>query len=386
MPYDAITAMLGSDAGLFEVSGNLLNSDVADMAELQPAASQHHPVDIPSVRASSSTAKADTGVAFTDAAETAGPDADTHWLSAFPSVPASSATSGSISKPAAAATETEEDLFARLTALKANPAAPAEDMATLTDRLAALKGSKVSAAELLDLQSRLEDLKGGKNSVPLSELEGRLAKLKGTSHAPTGRLAQVHGQICGELIPDFDPDVELNQEQLEALASMGDSYAENAPLETCLAESNVQAKARQKSVQSHPMPTSKSKPHVSSVTNSSEVRHLLQEFESEGDEGISDQQLKALASMQARDAAGVPQWAAALGLSAHDLHAGSEPDVCSQSDSSGSASNGSSDHVSACDQGRRVLVGRAVRQAQQKRFPKQSLPRQTGHSRSRRAP
>jgi len=348
MPYDAITAMLGSEDHLSDVSEDLLNNDLAD---LRPSASQHQPVDTPSVQARSSIAKTDTNAAFT---EPSGACTDTHQLSDFPSVPASSATPTSTSEPVPAATETEDDLFARLIALRNNPAAPAEDMATLTNRLAALKGPKVSTAELPGLQSRLEELKGGKNTVPLSELEGRLAKLKGTSRAPAGQLAQVTGRIGGELIPDFDPDVELNQDQLETLASMDDSYAEKAPFETCLAERNVHTKALASSQQPKLISTSKPKTRLAPGSNSSGLRHRLQDFDPEGDDGISEQQLRALASMQATNTAGVPQWAAALGLSAQDLHSDSdEPDECSQSDTSGSKSDKSSDCGDACDQGSR---------------------------------
>lgn len=358
--------MLGSDA-LADLPDHLLHIDVA---QLQPAALQHQSAETRSVIASSSLAKLKTD---RDAEETAAaPCTDMHWLADCPSVPASSATPACISIPVAAATDTEEDLFARLTALKASPAVPVEDMATLTGRLAALKGPKVSAAELPDLRSRFEELKGSKNTVPLSQLKDRLAKLKGTCHAPTGRTE-------GLLIPDFDQDVELNPEQLEALASMGESYAENSPFETCLAEHTVQAKPHKSAEHPYPsvsMPISKLHPGHASGASSSELQQVLRDFDPEGDDGISEQQLRALASMQAPGAAGVPKWAAALGLSAQDLQAGSEPDECSQSDSCASEIDESSDEGEACERGRRGHVGSAVQQAQLKRQMKQKLARQ----------
>ena len=317
--------------------------------------------------------------AAANAAETA--ELGTHWLADLPNVPASSATAAGIRRPVDAAQETEEGLFARMTALKANPAVPAEDLATLTDRLDALKGPKVSAAELPDLRSRLEDLKGAKNTLPLPELEDRLAKLKGISDAPTSQLGQLKGRSQGALIPDFDPDVELNQDQLEALAGMNDKNAENAPFATCLAESIVQAQAHQNAEHlqhSVTMPTSQPRPLRSFGASSSELQQVLQDFDPEGNDGISEQQLRALASMQAKGAAGVPKWAAALGLSAQDLHTDSDVDKCSQSESCGSDSDGSSDHGKPCETGRRGRVGSAARQAQPK---KQMKPKQAHQKR-----
>lgn len=354
--------MLGSDA-LVDSPHQLLQNDVA---QLQRAAIQHESVETPIVIASSSLAKPEP---VTDAEETAAPYTDTHWLADFPSVPASRATPACISKPVAADTETEEGLFARLTALKASPAVPAVDMATLTGRLAALKGPKVSAAELPDLYSRLEELKGGKNTVPLSQLEDRLAKLKGTSHASTGRTE-------GLLIPDFDSDVELNQDQLEALASMGEGYAENTPFETCLAECTVQAEAHRSAEHPYPwvsMPISKPNAGCASGAGSSELQQVLQDFDPKGDDGISEQQLRALASMQALGAAGVPNWAAALGLSTQDLQHGNEPDEYSMSDGNASEKDESSDEGEPCEQGRRGSVGGAAKQAQLKRQIKGKL-------------
>ena len=373
MSYDAITAMLGLD----DLADDFLDHNFVD--ESQPAAlpPQQHPADASCAHASPSGSRTEGSAAFTDHTETDS-HTDTGLPLDLPSVPAISGTPARTNKTAAAATETEEDLFARLAVLKASTAAPAEDMDTVKDRLAALKGPKISAAELQDLQSRLQDLKGGKNTVSLSELEGRLAQLKGTSSAASGQLGPLEGRPEGELIPDFDPNVDLNQEQLEALANMGDSYADNIPFDKCLAESTQQSQKQQQPPAA--MPTSKPKPNIVAGIDSTDLRQVLQDFDPEDKSCISEQQLKAFASMQTRGTTGVPQWAAALGLTAQDLHHDSELEESPKSLScSSSNSDESSDPLDAPKKGRRGIAGTAARQAQPNRLTKQKLPHQRRH-------
>lgn len=356
MSYSAITAMLGSDDQLDSLPDNCLDDG------LHPAACQQQPPDAVSAHANTLGVKTE-GSAFTDHAETCALD--------LPSVPPSSALPARINATQTGCAETEEDLFARFTALKASTAAPVEDLNHLTDRLAVLKGPKVTAAELQDLESRLEVLTGGKNTVPLSELEGRLAKLKSTLPASIGQLGQLKGRSERQLISDFDPDIELNQEQLEALASLGDSYAENSPFEQCLIESTDPQK----------QPPIKPTPANVAAASPSDLRQVLQNFGLEDEDCISEQQLRALASLPTTGAAGtpqscegVPQWAAALGMSAQDLQHGSDPEKCLKS---GSSSSESSEHVDAYANGRRVLALSAARQAPLTRLKRQKLLRKT---------
>ena len=336
MSYDAITAMLGSDGQL----DNLLDNRLAD--EVNSAALQQQPSDSSSAHANTSGVKTEVS-AFTDHAEINGCHTDTSAPD-LPSVPTSSASPARLNATQTGHAETEEDLLARFTALKASTAAPAEDLNTLTDRLAALKGPKVTAAELQDLLSRLENLKGPKNTVPLSELEGRLAKLKGTSPAPFGQPSQLKSRSERQLIPDFDPDVELNQEQLQALASAGDSYAEGSPYEKRLSDSTVHQQ----------QPLIKPTPANATAASATDLRQVLQEFDPEDEDCLSEQQLRVLASMPTTGVAGtpkssegIPQWAAALGPSAQDLQYGTEG---SQSDSGRSSdSGGTCDSDGSCD-------------------------------------
>ena len=357
MSYNAITAMLGSDDQL---------DCLAD--EFHPAALQQQPSDASSLRANTSGVQT-VGSAFTDHAEVNGSNTEKSALD-LPSVPASSASPARLNIVQAGHEETEEDLLARYTALKASTAAPAEDLNTLTDRLVALKGPKVTAAELQDLQSRFEGLKGPKSTVLLSELEGRLAKLKGTSPAPIGQLSQLERKSDRQLIPDFDPDVELNQEQLEALASVGDSYAENSSFEKYLRESTEQQQP----------PVEPAPGNVAAATPM-DLQQVLQDFDPEDEDYISEQQLRALASMPSKGAAGTPQcsegvppWAAALGLSAQDLQHVSEPEDCLQSDSCSSDSGGSRNRLDANAKGRRSLASSAAKQTQLKRLTRQKPP------------
>ena len=355
MSYNAITAMLGPDDQL----DNLLDNCLAD--EFHPAALQQQSSDASRPHANNSGINTE-GSAFTDHAEINGLHTETSAL--VPSVPASNA----LPARQTGHMETEEDLLARFSALKASPTAPAEDLNSLTDRLVALKGPKVTAAELQDLQSRLEDLKGSKNTVPLSELEGRLAKLKGTSPSPIGQPSQLKSRSAQQLIPDFDPDVELNQEQIfEALASVSDSHAENGPSEKCLRETTHEQQ------QPHIKPT----PANVAAASPTDLRQALQDFDPEDEDSISEQQLRALASMPTIGAAGtpqsskgVPQWAAALGLSAQDLQHGSKLDECLQSDNSSSDSSGSRDHLDAYAHGRSL----ASSAARQNRLTRQKPP------------
>ena len=363
MSYDAITAMLGSDDRL----DNLPDNCLAD--EPDPTALQQQQSGIFSAHVNTSNAETE-GSAFTDHAETNRLHTETSAQD-LPSVPTSSASPASIDATQTRHVETTEDLFARFTALKASTAASAEDLNNLTDRLAALKGPSVTAAELQDLQSRLEDLKGGKNTVPLYELDGRLAKLKGISPALNGQLSQLKGRSERQLIPDFDPDVELNQEQLEALASVDDSYAENSPFEKCLSESPDQ----------HQQPPIKPTPANVTAASSTDLRQVLQDFDPEDEDCISEQQLRALASMPTTGTAGtpqsskgVPQWAAALGLSARDLQHGSEPEECSKSGSSSSDSSRSSEHLDEYAKGRMGLASCAARQGHMNKLTRQKLP------------
>lgn len=294
----------------------------------------------------------------------------------LPSVPARNATAASIKTTDNARAETQDDLFARLHALKAS-AAPAQSLSTLTDRHAALKGPKVTAAELQDLQSRLEHLKGGKNTVPLSELEGRLAKLKGTCPTPTCQLGQLKGRPHGHLIPDFDPDVEMNQEQLEALASMGDSCAENTPFDQRLLASTHQQEQPPADV-----PTTEPTPDATAVANPIVLQQGLQDFDPEDEGCLTEQQLRALASMPTTGTADAPQeseavpgWAAALGLSAKELKSSSEPENGLQSGSSDS--DESSDRSDASEKGRRGMPASNTKQAQFNRMIKLARQRRT---------
>lgn len=352
MSYDAITAILGSDDELY-----MLPND--DLCANQPhlTSVQQQPLD------ASCASRRTEGSAVTNHTET-----DTIYTEPsaldLPSVPARDATAASINTTDNGRPETQDDLFARLHALKASTAAPAQNLDTLTDRLADLKGPKVTAAELKDLQSRLEHLKGGKNTVPLAELEGRLAKLKGTCPTPTCQLGQLKGRPQGHLIPDFDPDVEVNQEQLEALASMGDSYADNIRFDKCLLASTHQQEQPPTDV-----PGTKPSPDATAAVNPTDLRQLLQDFDLEDEGCLSEQQLRALASMPTTGAAdapqgseGVPQWAAALGLSAQDLNDSSEPENGLQSGSSDC--DESSDHPHASQKGRRGRAASNLTQAQ----------------------
>lgn len=352
MSYDAITAILGSDDQL----DLLPDSDLC--------ANKPHPTSVQqqSLDASSACGKTE-GSGVTDRTKT---DATYTEASALdlPNVPARDATAASINTTDNGRPETQDDLFARLNALKASTASPAQNLSTLTDRLAALKGPKVTAAELQDLQSRLEHLKGSKNTVPLSELEGRLAKLKGTCPTPTCQPSQLKGTPQGHPIPDFDPDVEMNQEQLEALAGMDDSCAENTLFDECLLASTHLQEQPPASA-----PSIKPTHDATAVANPTDLQQVLQDFDPEDESCLSEQQLRALASMPTtgatdapQESEGVPQWAAALGLSAQDLNNSSKPESGLQSGSSDSNEN--SERPDAAEKGRRGRAASTLTQAQ----------------------
>ena len=313
------------------------------------------------------------------AAEAETGQAQTADILDLPSVPDSNTAAASSTVIAATVSETEEKLFARLTALQAKAAVPVEDMNALTDRLAALKAPKVSAAELQDLHNRLEALKGRKDPIKMSELEGRLAKLKGSLPAPAGQLNQHKAKADCQLIPDFDPDVELNEEQLEALASMGNSIADNNALEGCLTDSILQRYQQQQQDQTAGHLPQSSQHIDTAKAKLSNLAQVLQGFDPEEEDCITEQQLQALATMQTRGKNDIPQWAAALGLSAEDFHHDSHAKHSPQhSHDDSDSSSKSSDSVEAATIGsgsRRGLANIAAKQAQLNRSLKQKNSR-----------
>ena len=259
------------------------------------------------------------------------------------------------------ATESEADLFARLTALKNKGPknnGSADTASTLDDRFDALKGPKPAIPDLADLHKRLDTLKGRDQQLPsMPELEGRFAKLQALSAKSETNL---HTTAGGQAVPDFDPDVELDQQQLEALANLphvsGSPDASNdvdsednlskyvtatASLRADLDKQLQQNRQEQKHQQNQQpkernrqqrQPFSKYPPlrHASfHEAIASDVREtetpraarpdpkqVLQSLDLQDD--LSEQQLQALANMgDSTDA--VPAWAAAAGLSAQDL-------------------------------------------------------------------
>ncbi len=243
-------------------------------------------------------------------------DLDLPTAPTFPVLPESS------QKPSAAVPDTEEALFARLTALKSRAdtlTGPAASLDALNDRLSALKGPKAAPADMHDLHSRLDVLKG-RDKVPpsLLELEGRFAKLRGSLDPPKGKL------VPGNAVPDFDPVVELNEQQLEALANMSDhdpnttdamsdELADDSSMSPCndfthkLHVPSVMSKAAQQTAAGIPV-------HATLESTQMIVQDSVEEEE------LSHEQLLALANMPSSSTAAVPAWAAALGLSAQDLH------------------------------------------------------------------
>lgn len=257
------------------------------------------------------------------------------------------------------ATESEEELFARLTALKDQ--APqknsrADTASTLDDRFDALKGAKPAIPDLADLHKRLDTLRGRDQQLPsMPELEGRFAKLQALS---AKRKGMSHMTLDGQAVPDFDPDVELNQQQLEALANLShargspdasnDLYSEENLSNFLTATASLRAdldKQLQQNAQEHQQnqpqkerrgqqrqPNSACLPprhesyHEASASDDGETgtptaarpdpKQVLQSLDSQDD--LSEQQLQALANIgDSTDA--VPAWAAAVGLSAQDL-------------------------------------------------------------------
>ena len=244
----------------------------------------------------------------------------------LPSAPQSPVLPESSHKPSAVIPDTEEVLFARLTALKSSAdtlTGPAASLDALIDRLSALKGPKAVPADMHDLHSRLDILKG-RDKVPpsLLELEGRFAKLRGSLDPPKGKL------VPGNAVLDYDPVVELNEQQLEALANMSDhdamrdDLADDSPISPCndcahkLHVPSVMSRAAQQTAAGIP------------VHATSDSTQMIQD--SAAEEELSHEQLLALANMPSSSTAAVPAWAAALGLSAEDLHHDSDADEATE--------------------------------------------------------
>ena len=379
MSYQAITAMLGSS----EHSDSHLDNAL-DASKLNTTASRQQSAEAPNHSAITQNDTPEGALSLPEAATEAGTgQGQTSDILNLPSVPDSNTAAASSHLKAAPVPDTEEALFARLTALKAKAAVPVENMNALTDRLAALKGPKVTAAELQDMHIRLEVLKGSKEPVSMSELESRLAKLKGSSPAPVGQLNQQKGTADCQLIPDFDPDVELNEEQLEALASTDNNIADNAAFQGRLTDSIMHLHQQQQQDQS-----AGHMPHSSVLIDaakakSSDLAQVLHDFDPEEEDCITEQQLQALTSMQTRGSIGVPQWAAALGLSAEDLqHNSHVKDSSQHSTDDSELSNDSSDSIEAAATGRnsrRSLARMPAMQAQLKRLLKQKELRCSKH-------
>ena len=275
----------------------------------------------------SSAADIDTGHTFLPQPHADASPADLDLPSApqFPVLPASS------QKPSAAVPDTEEALFARLTALKSRAdtlTGPAVSLDALNDRLSALKGPKAVPADMHDLHSRLDILKG-RDKVPpsLPELEGRFAKLRGILDPSKGKL------VPGNAVLGYDPVVELNEQQLEALANMSDhdanttdamrdDLADDSPISPCndcahkLRVPSVMSRAAQQTAAGIP------------VHATSDSTQMIQD--SAAEEELSHKQLLALANMPSSSTAAVPAWAAALGLSAQDLHHDSDADEATE--------------------------------------------------------
>ena len=228
-------------------------------------------------------------------------------------------------KPPVSLPESDGALFARLAALKDNarpPTAPAESLDALNLRLTALKGPKAAPADLQDLQNRLETLKGHDKGLPsMSELEGRLAMLKGSSAPSEHKLASLEGNPERQLL-DFDPDVELNDEQLEALANMSDPTSNpDADHDILIGSISPLAEPHKQWAQ---LVGCSSFGDKEASGPSSARPDLSQALDSE--EELSDEQLQALACMGTSHAAAVPAWAAALGVCAEDLRHDSDSD------------------------------------------------------------
>ena len=206
---------------------------------------------------------------------------------------------------------------------------PVESLDALNDRLSALKGPKAGPADMQNLEHRLDILKG-RNKEPPSwlELDGRLAKLKGSSGTQKGKLAALDGRLEGELLPDFDPDVELNEQQLEALANMSDHDPDtvDADQDDFAAEASTSSTDDATAGQHQPVKSGASLKsgagHQTAagrfVSGRPDVSQVVLDMEAE--EELSHEQLLALANMgPSSAAAAAPAWAAALGLSAQDL-------------------------------------------------------------------
>jgi len=288
-------------------------------AKLQPIAST----------SASPAADVDTGHTFWPQAHLDANSADLDLPGApqFPVLPESS------QKPSAAFPDTEEALFARLTALKSSADAltgPAGSLDALNDRLSALKGPKAVPADMHDLQSRLDILKGRDKIYPsLSELEGRFAKLRGSLDPPKGKL------VPGNAVPDYDPAVDLNEQQLEALANMSDhdrntadamsdDLAADSPISPCADFTHKLCANSSTSVMSKAAQQTAAGIHVHETTDSTQM------MQDSAAEELSHEQLLALANMPSSSTAALPAWAAALGLSAQDLHRDSDADEATE--------------------------------------------------------
>ena len=319
--YQEITAMLTSSSfSDAQPSPHIDQTTDHDPVSTAPHASA---ADLPasvSPDANPTVVSAATPSASSEVDTEADTEADSPVLK-LPSISHLSVLSVSNQKPAATLPESDEDLFARMTALKdsANqPTATAETLDALNDRLSALKGPKPSPADLQELHKRLDTLKGRDKEAPsLAELEGRLAKLKGSSALPKGKPSMLKGKSEWQTVPDFDPDVELNEDQLEVLANMSEHGSSNVDGQGFFIDPTSQSTN-----------APEQQPHIAAASSSygagPDVRQVLQGLESEDE--LTEQQLLALASMRPKAAADVPAWAAALGLSAEDLHHDSDAD------------------------------------------------------------
>lgn len=292
--------------------------------QLDPATASAAPAWPQSVVSTSGSPAPDVDTGLTSWQQ-AHSDADLAHLD-LPSAPQFPVLPESSQKPSSVGPNTEEALFARLTALKSSAdtlPVPAASLDALNDRLSALKGSKTVPPDMHDLESRLDVLKG-RDKVPpsLLELEGRLAKLRGSldppeGHPPKGKL------VPGNAVPDYDPVVELNEQQLEVLANMSDhdSNTTDAMSDKSLADSPFSPCA-DSTLEYHGNSStsvmSKAAQQTATgmlVHETSDFIQMMQDSEAE----LSQEQLLALANMPSSSTAAVPAWAAALGLSAQDL-------------------------------------------------------------------
>ncbi|DBA90127.1 hypothetical protein WJX77_007927 [Trebouxia sp. C0004] len=327
LPYGAITAMLTSH------SFSDLQHPVQDdnrSEQVDPATASAVPTKPQPVASISASPAAGMNTGHTFWAQ-AHSDANLAGLD-LPSAPQFPVLPKSSQKPSTAVPDTEEALFARLTALKSSSeTCPAVSLDVLNDRLSALKGPKAAPADMHDLESRLDILKGrDKISPSLLELESRLSKLRGSLGPPKGK------PVPGNAVPDYDPVVELNEQQLDALASMSDHHpnitdamsdelAADSPFSPCAdftlehhanSSTFVMSKAAQQTAAS------------TSVPETSDSIQMMQDSAAEAE--LSHEQLLALANMPFSSTAAIPAWTAGLGLSARDLRHDSVADEATE--------------------------------------------------------